>query len=301
MPPRQHLDRFAIGLMIVLCTVWGIQQVTIKLANAGISPVWQAGLRSIGATVLVWAWAMARRVSLFERDASLGAGLLVGVLFAGEFALVYWSLEYTSASRGIIFLYTAPFFVALGARWLLPNEQMRRAQWLGMALAFTGILVLFGESLLQPAGTAWIGDLMMTCAAIMWAATTLGIKATVLSRAAPEKTLLYQLGVSALILPMVSLALGEPGVFAPTAQVWALVAFQVVGVGTLSYIGWFWLVRHYPATRLSSFSFLTPVLGVIAGGLLLGETLTPAVFGALALVGAGIWVANRPPRVRAAA
>lgn len=299
MPPRQHLDRFAIGLMVLLCTIWGIQQVTIKLANAGISPVWQAGLRSIGATVLVWAWAMTRRVPLFERDGSLGAGLFVGALFAGEFALVYWSLEYTTASRGVIFLYTAPFFVALGARWLLPNEQMRRAQWFGMALAFSGILVLFGENLLQPAGKAWIGDLMMTCAAIMWAATTLAIKSSVLGRAAPEKTLLYQLGVSALILPLVSLALGEPGVFAPTPQVWAMVAFQVVGVGTFSYLGWFWLVRHYPATRLSSFSFLTPVLGVLAGGLLLGEALTPAVFCALALVGTGIWVANRPPRVPA--
>jgi len=135
---------------------------------------------------------------------------------------------------------------------------------------------------------------MLLGAAVLWAATTLTVKASVLNRGAVEKTLLYQLGVSALLLPPLSLALGEPGVFAPTAMVWANLLFQAVIVAGVSYLAWFWLVREYPATRLSSFSFLTPVMGVLAGGLLLGETLTPAVFAALFLVGSGIWVANRP-------
>lgn len=294
MPPKPHLDRFAIALMIVLCLIWGVQQVTIKLANAGISPVLQAGLRSVGATVLVWAWATARGVKLFEPDRTLRPGLLAGLLFAVEFALIFWALEFTTASRGVIFLYTAPFFVALGAVWLLPNEHMRRAQWVGMALAFSGIVVLFGENLLRPAGRAWIGDLMMLVAAMLWGATTLTVKASTLGRAAPEKMLLYQLAVSALLLPALSVAFGERGVFAATPLVWASLAFQTVVVAAASYVCWFWLIRHYPATRLSSFSFLTPVFGVLAGGLLLDEALTPAVFAALALVGAGIWIANRP-------
>jgi drug/metabolite transporter (DMT)-like permease len=291
---KTELDRFAIGLMVVLCTIWGLQQVAIKLASAGISPVWQAGLRSIGATVIVVGWALARGVKLFRRDHSLLPGLLAGALFAGEFALIFTGLQYTTASRGVIFLYTAPFFVALGAVWLLPQEHMRRKQWTGMALAFVGVLALFGENLFVPAAGAWVGDLMLLGAAVLWAATTLTVKASVLNRGAVEKTLLYQLGVSALLLPPLSLALGEPGVFAPTAMVWANLFFQTVIVAGVSYLAWFWLVREYPATRLSSFSFLTPVMGVIAGGLLLGEALTPAVFAALFLVGSGIWVANRP-------
>lgn len=294
MPPRPHLDRFAMGLMVLLCTVWGLQQVAIKLANAGISPVWQAGLRSLGATALVWGWASARGVKLWSADGTLAPGLVAGLLFAGEFALIFWALEFTTASRGVIFLYTAPFFVALGAVWLLPHERMRRAQWAGMALAFLGVLTLFGESLLLGSGRAWIGDLMMLLAASMWAATTLTVKVSPLIRVPAEKTLLYQLGISALVLPLLSLAFGEPGVFAPTAMVWASLAFQTVIVAAASYVAWFWLISQYPATRLSSFSFLTPVMGVLAGGILLGEALTPAVFAALALVGAGIWIANRP-------
>lgn len=293
---KNELDRLAIGLMILFCTIWGVQQVAIKLASAGISPIWQAGLRSMVATGIVFAWAMARRVRLFQRDDTLLPGLLAGMLFAIEFALIFIGLQYTSASRGVIFLYTAPFFVALGAVWLLPQEPMRGAQWAGMGLAFVGVLILFGEGLFASTGSAWIGDLLILLGAGFWAATTLTVKASPLARVSAEKTLLYQLGVSAVVLPLLSLALGEPGVFAPSPLVWASMLFQIVIVAGVSYVGWFWLVRHYPATRLSTFSFLTPVMGVLAGGLFLGEELSQTVFVALGLVGAGIWVANWPGR-----
>jgi drug/metabolite transporter (DMT)-like permease len=296
MPPKTQLDRLAIDLMVLFCTIWGVQQVAIKIANAGISPVWQAGLRSIGATALVFLWARLRGVRLFEADGTLGSGVLAGLLFAAEFALIFLGLQYTTASRGVIFLYTAPFFVALSAVWLLPHEHMRRAQWIGMALAFAGVLVLFGENLIGPAGEAWKGDLLLFFAALFWAATTMTVKVTPLHRVSAEKTLLYQLAVSAVLLPPLAVALDEPGVFAPTPAVWASLAFQIVVVASASYVGWFWLVRNYPATRLSSFSFLTPVMGVLAGGLLLAEPLTPGVFAALALVSVGIWIANRPAR-----
>ena len=296
MSQKTELDRLAIGLMLLFCTIWGAQQVVIKLVSEGISPVWQAGLRSMGAVVIVFVWALMRRVKLFARDDTLWPGLLAGLLFATEFALIFIGLQHTSASRGVIFLYTAPFFVALGAIWLLPQETMRGAQWAGMALAFAGVLILFGEGLFSVADGAWIGDLLILLGGVFWAATTLTVKATPLARASAEKTLLYQLGVSAVTLPLLSRALGEPGVYAPSLLVWAGMLFQIVVVAGISYVGWYKLIRVYPATRLSTFSFLAPVMGVLAGGLLLDEALTPAVFVALGLVALGIWVANRPAR-----
>ncbi len=295
---KHELDRVAIGLMLLFCTIWGLQQVAIKVASTGISPLWQAGLRSIGATLIVLLWSWLRGVRLVERDGTLLPGVLAGLLFAIEFALIFIGLQYTSAARGVVFLYTAPFFVALGAVWLLPQEPMRPAQWAGMALAFSGVLILFGDGLSESAGGAWIGDLAILLAAVFWAATTLTVKVTRLARSSAEKTLLYQLGVSAVVLPPLSIALGEPGVFDPGWLVWASLLFQTVIVAGVSYLGWFWLVRHYPATRLSTFSFLTPVMGVLAGALLLGETLSRAVFVALALVGTGIAVGNWPARRR---
>lgn len=291
---KTELDRLAVVMMVLMCAVLGVQNVVVKLGNEGISPIWQSGMRSAGAAVLVWAWAQWRGIRLWDADGTLWPGIATGVLFAGEFGLIFTALQFTDASRGVIFLYTAPFFVALGALLWLPNENMRKAQWLGMALAFAGVLLLFGENLVRPAGQAWIGDLMMLAGALFWAATTLTVKATVLARSAPEKTLLYQLGVSALVLPLLSLAFGEAGVFAPSARVWASLAYQIVVVASGAYLAWFWLIRRYPATRISSFSFLTPVMGVLAGVVLLGEPLTPLIVLALVLVGAGIWVANRP-------
>ncbi|HQU88736.1 MAG TPA: DMT family transporter [Denitromonas sp.] len=292
-----HLDPRAAALMILLCTIWGLQQVAIKLATPDMAPVLQSAIRSIGAVGLVWLWARHRGINLRLNDGTLRPGLLAGVLFAGEFALLYWALLYTSASRGVIFLYTAPFIVSLAVVWRLPNEHMRPTQWAGLALAFAGVLALFGEGLLKPAGTTWIGDMMMLGAAVLWAGTTLTIKFSRLATAAPEKTLLYQLAVSAAVLSALALALGETRVGAITPTLLLSLGFQIVIVAAISYAAWFWLIRHYPATRLSAFSFLTPVMGVLAGVVFLDEPLTPPIMIAMTLVGVGIWLANRRPRL----
>jgi len=283
------------ALMVVLCAAWGLQQVAVKAANADISPVWQASLRSIGAALLVWAWAAHRGIRLFDRDASLGPGLLAALLFAGEFAFIYWGLSYTTASRGVVFLYTAPFMIALGAHCFLPGEKLRPLQWSGLACAFAGIVAAFAESLGLPTRTQLLGDGMLLLAAVLWAATTLVIKGSVLARISPAKTLFYQLAGSALVLPCVSLALGEAGVTALTPLVLASLAYQIIIVAFASYLAWFWLVANYPAGRLAAFSFLTPLFGVLAGALLLAERVSSMLAVALLLVAAGIWLVNRPP------
>lgn len=290
---RTRLDGFAMGLMLGLCAIWGVQQVAIKVANAGIAPVLQAGLRSAGAMLLVGLWCARRGIRLFDGDGTLWPGLAAALLFAGEFALIYWGLTFTDAARGVVFLYTAPFIVAVGAQIFLPHERLRTAQWAGLAAAFAGIATLFAESLRLPSGREFIGDMMLLAAAVLWAATTLTIKASALARVSAEKTLLYQLAGSALVLPLVSLGLGESWQMQLTPLVVTSLAFQTVVVAAASYVAWFWLIKHYPATRLSAFSFLTPLFGVLAGSALLGEPLSAALIVALMLVGSGIWLVNR--------
>ncbi len=296
MTRKNHLDTTAMILMVVLCAAWGLQQVTIKLANAGISPALQAALRSVGAAILVLAWAAHKKIRLFERDGSFGPGVLTAMLFAGEFAFIYWGLNYTTASRGVVFLYTCPFMIALGAHWFLPGERLRPLQWLGLACAFGGILAAFGESFGLTHKSQLLGDGMLFVGAVLWAATTLIIKGSRLARISPAKTLFYQLAGSAAVLPFVSLALGEPGVFALTPLVLVCLAYQTVLVAFASYLVWFWLISNYPAGRLAAFSFLTPLFGVLAGAVLLGEPVSPALAAALVLVAIGIWLVNRPAR-----
>ena len=294
MDRRAHLDGTAVVLMVVLCATWGVQQVAVKVANAGVSPLLQAGIRSAGATVLVWLWSWRAGVRLFERDGTLVPGVTAAALFAAEFALIYVGLTYTTASRSVLFLYTAPFVVAIGAHLLLPGERLGALQWAGLVCAFAGIAAAFADGLRMPTRRELIGDLMVLAAALFWGATTLVIKASKLARASANKTLFYQLAGSALALPLASLALGERGVIALSPLVLGSIAFQIVIVAFASYLAWFWLVAHYPAGRLAAFSFLTPLFGMLAGGVLLGERITGALMLAVVLVAAGIYCVNRP-------
>ena len=292
---RSQLDAAAILLMVLLCAYWGFNQVAIKLANAGISPILQAGIRSAGSTLLVWLWSRHRRVPLFERDGTLGLGIVIGLLFAAEFVFLYGSLVYTSASRAVLFLYTAPFIVALGAHLFIPGERLRPIQGLGLLSAFAGVALAFGDALRFPTYRELLGDGMAFIAAILWGATTVVVKASRLTRISPHKVLLYQLAVSALCLPALSWLVGEPGIVDPAPLVLGMLSYQIVIVAGASYLAWFWLISRYPAGRLSSFSFLTPLFGLLAGALLLGEPVSLALLGALVLVALGIFLVNRAP------
>lgn len=295
---KQTLDFTAMTMLVVLCASWGLQQVAIKVANHGVTPILQSGIRSIGATILIGIWVLVRRESMFERDGTLWWGIVAGLLFAAEFLLIYLGLGYTNASRAVIFLYLSPFVVALGAQLFIPGERLRMIQVIGLFCAFAGIVVAFSESLRLPTYRMLIGDGMLAAAAVLWGATTVLIKASPLARIAPSKTLLYQLAVSAVALPIGSLAMGESGIVLMTPLIAGSLVYQIVWIASITYLAWFWLVRHYPASRLTSFTFLTPLFGVLAGGVLLHEPITIFLLLALILVATGICLVNRPEAVK---
>ncbi len=294
-PERRALDTSAILLMIVLCALWGLQQVAIKRANADLAPVFQAGLRSAIAAVLVFGWTRVRGVRLGQADRTLWPGLVAGVLFAGEFVCIFLGLELTSASRMSVFLYTAPCFTALGLHWFVPGERLRQTQWLGMALAFAGIVLAFADGFLNGSTGSLKtlgGDALGVLGGICWAATTIVVRGTALARCSPSKALLYQLGVSAVILLAVAALSGPVALHTITPLTWASLAYQAVVIAFISYLVWFWLLTRYIASRLSVFSFLTPLFGVALGVILLGEHFSAQFVVAALLVLGGIAVVN---------
>jgi drug/metabolite transporter (DMT)-like permease len=291
---HQALDLTAMTILLVLCVSWGLQQVAIKVANRGVSPLFQSGIRSAGATAFIWIWMTVRRETMIDKDGTLWWGMAAGLLFSAEFILIYWGLDYTHASRAVIFLYMSPFVVALGAQIFIPGEHLRTIQVVGLFCAFVGILVAFRESLSYPTYRMLIGDGMLAVAAVLWGTTTVLIKASPLARIKPSKTLLYQLSVSAVVLPLGSLVKNEPGIVLMTPLIAGSLVYQTVWVAFITYLAWFWLIRNYPPSRLASFTFLTPLFGVIAGGVLLNEPITGSLLVALVFVGMGIFLVNRP-------
>jgi drug/metabolite transporter (DMT)-like permease len=287
------LDAVAIASIVLLCLCWGFNQVAVKLAIHDIPPLTQGALRSFGAACIVAVWCRLRRIPLFERDGTWLPGVIAGLAFGIEFFCVYQGLAYTTATRAVLFIYLAPFFVVLGARVFLPADRFRLWQWVGLCLSFTGMAVAFGlpTPALDPRQT--LGDILMIVGAIAWAATTLVIKASRLSAISAEKVLLYQLVISAPILAIGAWAAGEHIARVPDAVALGSLAYQTVWVGSITFVIWFALVKKFSANRLSAFSFLTPLFGVAAGHLVLGEPLTPAFAAAVALVAGGLVLVNR--------
>lgn len=291
---HDRLDGFAALLMLGLTMTWGFNQVAIKIGNTGFNPLAVAVFRSALGGLLVAAWCRYKGIALFAPDRTLVPGLIAGVLFGAEFALIFLGLDFTTAARGALMVNTMPFFVAAGAHLLL-GERLTGRKVAGMVLAFGGVALVFSDRLSLPDARALIGDMLMLAAAALWAATTLVIKGSRLSEVAPEKVLLYQLAISALvILPMVPLA--GPLLRTATPLAVGSVLFQAAFVVAFTYVLWFWLMRAYPASALSNFAFLSPVFGVVFGGLLLGEPLSGRILLALAMIGAGLLIASSVQR-----
>lgn len=298
---KEALDAFAIGLLLVMCVCLAVGQVAIKVANAGISPLMQAGLRSAAAAVLLGGFAAIRGTRLWALDRTFWPGLLVSFLFALEFALLYPGLQYTTAAHAVILLYTSPFVVAVGAHFLIPGDRLTSAKLAGLLLAFAGVaVVVLGRGIvakggIEPGGPTLFGDLLCLGGALAWGGLTLVIRASALKHEPPERVTFVQLLLSAPMLVVLSLAMGESGLTDPTPLHWGAFGFTVVFVGFFVFTSTNWLYLRYPASRVMAFLLLTPVFGVVAAHLLLGEALSPNLLAGLLLVVAGLWLVNRRP------
>ncbi len=300
MPPNQvtpsagrPLSASAIALMLMLCLSWGFNQIAVKLALPDVPPMLQAMIRSCGALPVILCIGWLRGVKFFRRDGTLGAGLFAGLLFGIEFVLIYRGLLLTSASRAVVFLYTAPFFVALGSHQFL-GERLSALQWGGLGLSFAGVALAIGVPQPNVDASVLLGDLLVVGGGALWAATTLIAKGTSLRNAAAEKALGYQVTVSIPILGFAAWISGEAITHAPGAMAVSLLAYQAFWVVGLTFVLWFALVKTYSASKLSAFTFITPLFGVAASYFIMHDTLTLA-FGAAALfVIAGLYLVNKP-------
>lgn len=297
-PTDRALDLGGTVIVIFLCMCWGLNQIAIKYALPDIPPLTQAAIRSSGAAILIWLYARARGISLEMRDPTLAAGVLVGSLFALEFALLYWGLIYTTASRAVLFLYLAPFVVVLGSYFRQGSDRFDWMQWAGLLMSFLGMAIAFGFPGPDTTREQIIGDAMIFGAAVAWGLTTLAVKGTSLAAASPEKTLQYQLVISAPVFMILAWLFGEQINNSPSALAMYSMIYQTVWVVAFTFVLWFTLVAKYSANRLSAYTLLTPLFGVAAGHFVLGDPFTPAFAAAVILVIAGLAVVNRQKKTR---
>ena len=293
---KTRLDGLAVSLLLACCMFWGFQQVLAKATLPEIAPVFQVTLRMVGALLLLLVWCRWRGIVLFGRDGSLAAGLLAGLLFALEFASIFAGLLHTTASRATVFAYTSPFWVALLLPLRVRSERLSRLQWLGLLLAFAAVVLAFSDGFTGASPPRqWQGDLLALVGGVFWGLTTVVIRSSRLATVSAEKLLFYQVGVSVAVLPLLSLVLGEHWNFSWSAFAWTSVLLQSAVGAFASYLAWMWMLGRYPATRIASFVFITPLFALVTGSLWLREPVTLNLLAALALVALGILLVNRRP------
>lgn len=295
MPPRKlDLDALAVASLLACSALWGLNQVVVKLSVPHIGPLTLSALRSLVTSVLLLLWCTYRGIALFGRDGTLKTGLLVGVCYAGTVGFTYLGLNYTSASRFGVFLYLSPFMVALGMPLIEKSERLSLLQMLGLLVAFGGMGLAFADNFDGPAPPGqWLGDLMGAISAVFWALTILVVRGSRLNQISPEKSLFYQVTFSVPLLALASMLGGESRHPEWSAQLVGMVAYQCVVVTFASMLLWYWLMRRYPAAKMSVFTLLTPVFGLLASVVLLDEPLTVRLLLALTTVAVGLLMVNR--------
>ncbi|WP_338052689.1 DMT family transporter [Rhodosalinus sediminis] len=296
MERKTSMDSAGAALLIGCALLFGLNNVTIKVANGGFQPLFQAGLRSLGAVALIGLWMALRGIPLPRPGVFRRGGLLIGLFFTGEFLCLYIALDLTTVTRASIVFYSMPVWLALAAHVLLPGERLSAVRLSGLALAMAGVAWALLD---RPGGGAaapsLLGDVLALAAAMFWAGIPLVIRLTGLARERAETQLFCQLAVSAPLFLGLA-ALGGPLLRDPALVHVAAVVYQFAVVASVVFLVWFWLISIYPASAVASFSFLTPVASVALGWWLLDEPVGPGILGALALVAAGLYLVNRPAR-----
>jgi drug/metabolite transporter (DMT)-like permease len=272
----------------------------VKMTFRELEPLFMAGLRSLVASGCLYVWMRAKGITIFPSRSILFHGIVIGFLFGSEFALIYVGLKYTLASRMYVLLYTAPFFVALGAHFFLKGDRINPWKAGGLALAFVGIVALFSKGLGSFSFSALPGDLLALAAGVVWAATTLYVKKYLAYQTVPLQTLFYQVFFSAPPLFLMSLMLEDPTFSNLTLFGGFSLFYQCIIVAFLSYLAWFELIHRYPVSLLHAFSFFTPAFGVLlSGALILGEIIGTNLIFALTFVSVGMVLVNRQPKAEA--
>jgi drug/metabolite transporter (DMT)-like permease len=203
-------------------------------------------------------------------------------------------LEFTDASRAVIFIYTQPLWTLLLAHLFLNDERLGLSKVAGVIISLVGICLVFGSRSTKLGPNHWIGDLMTIGTGFLWGATTVYVKRFIWNTPITHiQTLFAQLFFSVPLLVAASLLFEWGLPVSLSGPVIGALFYQSCIVAFASYLAWFWLLHRFQAGRISAFTFLTPIFGVILSAIFLNEEFTALLWIGLIMVTSGIYLVNR--------
>lgn len=284
--------------ILTVCLIWGGVTVAIKVG------LWDAPVFGFVAArfwlggAALWLWARWRGASLRIPLELMPSLVGVAVLFTLLMVCVTWGTGMTTASRASVFINTQPIQVAVVAHFLLPGDRLSPRKMAGLTAAFLGVLVVSMGLPEFPEAASWRrGDLVVLLAAFWWAVQTIYAKRLV-ARISPLAITLWQVVLCAFVTTLMSLAFEPSAAWHLTGRLALALLYVSFGVTTTAWALWFYVLREAEASVATAFLFAIPIIGVLAGWLLLHEPLGISLFGGAILVAIGILLVTAPVLAR---
>jgi len=250
------------------------------------------------ASVLLFAMMVIRKESLPKGSLFRGLTLFLALTaFSVPYALVYWGQRLIPSALSSILFATYPFFVALFSHAFLPNERMNGLKVLAVVLGFTGVYLIFSNELALDTTIALAGMTAIVISAVIQAFSLVILKKFG-EEFSPIGLNFASMSIGAVLLLVASVAAEDYSAVTFTRQAVLSIVFLAVFGNVVAFVAYFWLVKHIDTVLLSMTSFITPIVAVILGALVLQETLSPRIFVGAALVLCGILAANGKELVR---
>jgi drug/metabolite transporter (DMT)-like permease len=285
--------------LLMMVVIWGVNAVVVKATYAQIPPMAFMAIRFVvaGSLLLIVAWSAERSLYVHRRDwlllvaaAMVGTGLYQPLFLTG--------LSLTTASNTSLIIAASPAFVALLNR-LLGRELLPRRGWLGIALAFVGIiLIVEGSGGLEFGSDLFVGDLLILCGTFLWASYAV-LAAPLMRTYSPLRVTALTTAIGALPLILI----GMPAVVtldkaAVQPSGWGGLLYSAVFAIVVAYIIWNVGVKKIGGARTSLYSNLIPVVGTVTAALFLGETITPLMVAGAGVIFVGLHLARTAKVVR---
>jgi drug/metabolite transporter (DMT)-like permease len=261
------------------------------MALSGIPPLALAGIRFFLGGITVWIWARVIGVSLKMEPGGKRSLFALALLFLCQIYLLNGGTHYSLASRSTVVIAAYPFFTAIFAHFFVSGDQLTHLKFLGMVLSFTGVALIFSESLVLDARPYLLGDGMVLLSAVL-----LGARLVYLKRLTqdihPARVLIWQTGLSLPAFCLLTLIFERDFPLVPEGPILGALLYQGLVLAGFCFIVITSLVRRYQASKLSVFGFITPVFGVLLSKYLLGEVLSTGLISSMILAAIGIAIVN---------
>jgi drug/metabolite transporter (DMT)-like permease len=282
-----------IGLVTLL---WGLSFPTMKIGLGVMQPFTFLLFRSLVSSITIFSLILIRRGAFCPPKGRREFWWNI-ILHNLMFIPLYYGAAITTSGRASVFLYTQPLFYAALAVWLIPSERLGMRSFMGIAAAFIGMIVMFGEKLETGEAHTLLGDGLVILAALIWGIQSLYLRQN-LKGIDPFRIAAWTQIIAIPFFLFFALLMGlEFPDFTNQAVIISVGYNGFIGTG-LAMVLWVRLLAGYSPTRVSAFMFLTPVFGVFMGSLILTESVTRFMLAGAALVAAGIYLVNTDSQKR---